>query len=339
MPCFDPWGDILTKEEVECLEQASIILPQNPSQYNTGKRTVSRSIFNLFGTPSTISSELPPPSATARIHFDPSSSYTEIPLIKNGPAVLEYLGFNIETARETWQRFDGRPEPQQCPDSLLDYARSQANSLNCPPLSEMPIEEALTRIGLKKETVDAIADPEYADIRGTASLSFWVKDTIETNDVTLDRWQYLLKRHAQDRLARKTNCTNDTPETGIEQGRSATATSRQQGTIAMSLRAFGLPDAHVTIIEGDPPEFLNHRVFFKGKSSRGFVDRDSVICNDGSINLMLLGTQPGGDFNGAMYASYWTPEKPTASATRTGLPVATQTVSLLSFRFRFPVPF
>lgn len=36
--------------------------------------------------------------------------------------VLEYLGSTSETAAIIFARFDGRPDPEQCPDELLNYA-------------------------------------------------------------------------------------------------------------------------------------------------------------------------------------------------------------------------
>ena len=118
-----------------------------------------------------------------------------IPLEEESVAVLEYLGFETSTAKEIFERYATRPEPNQCPDELIDYAHSHILTLCHKRYREMDVQEATKRIGLKPQIRLAIAELESSNIIWTRDLDSWVKDIIDTNYVILCKRQDL-KRYA-----------------------------------------------------------------------------------------------------------------------------------------------
>lgn len=140
------------------------------------------------------------PSASIRTWNFESTILAEIPLEEESAAVLEYLGFQPQTAKEIFDRYAGRPYPTQCPDSLLDYAHGQIAILRSDRYREMDIQEAMARVGLTEQIRSAIADPTFSDILWTEDLHFWVRDTLDTNYATLLSSQDILERHAGRRI-------------------------------------------------------------------------------------------------------------------------------------------
>ncbi|RHZ72928.1 hypothetical protein CDV55_106144 [Aspergillus turcosus] len=173
----------------------------------------------------------------------------DIPIEEESAAVLEYLGFETSTAREIFQRYANRPDPDHCPDDLLDYACGHIAVLKTASYIDMDIQEVMTRVGLTPQIQSAIADPAFSDILWTRDLHFWVKDTIQTNYAALRSRQEFLKRgapqsHARHRIAHK-NKRREAPEPAA-----VTATVKINAPTQDSLH---LPSAHVAVLEGGAP--------------------------------------------------------------------------------------
>ncbi|OQD78417.1 hypothetical protein PENDEC_c001G02175 [Penicillium decumbens] len=192
-----PDGGIFTAEEIQCLEEDAIFLPPPPGSRGHGKRKVSAS---LVSSPSSISTPSSTSSASASVrtwNFQPSTISTHIPTEEESTEVLEYIGFQTFTARQIFQRYANRPDPDNCPDDLLAYACGHIGILHTHHYHNMDIQEAMTQVGLTRQIQSAIADPAFSDILWTRDLYFWVKDTIQTNYATLRCRQDLLKRYAE----------------------------------------------------------------------------------------------------------------------------------------------
>lgn len=129
--------------------------------------------------------------------------------------MLEYLGFETSTANQIFERYSGRPDPDQCPDDLLDYAHGHIGILRTDRYREMDIHEAMAQVGLTQQIQSAIADPTFSDILWTRDLHFWVKDTIDTNYATLYSMQRLLKRHAGHRIEHEGKRTKRSSAQGV----------------------------------------------------------------------------------------------------------------------------
>ncbi|GFF65548.1 hypothetical protein IFM47457_01076 [Aspergillus lentulus] len=149
-----------------------------------------------MSSPSSISSPSSSP-ASVRTRSRPSTISMNLPIEEESAAVLEYLGFEPSTASQIFQRYANRPDPDQCPDHLLDYAWAHIAVLKTDSYGDLDIQEAMARVGLTPQIQSAIADPAFSDMLWTRDLHFWVKDTIGTNYATLRSRQELLKRHAQ----------------------------------------------------------------------------------------------------------------------------------------------
>jgi hypothetical protein len=233
----------------------------------------------------------------------------DIPIEEESAAVLEYIGFEKSTASEIFERYAGRPDPDQCPDDLLDYACAQISLLKTKSYRDMDMQEAMARVGLTQQIQTAIADPAFSDILWTRDLHFWVKDTLETNYATLFRRQELLKRPARYRIAHK-NKRRKTLEP-------ATVTATVNIDV-MTQDFLQLPSAHVAVLKGDVPTRPDHVLLYKGKAYwdlRGWGSQ-RLIRADGSIDLSRLSTDAGGDFNSKFNALYWTPDKEMAERYR-----------------------
>lgn len=196
-------GQVFTLEEIKCLEEDSIFHPQEPSD-PTGTRKVSAGTLNQLSL-SRISSLFPSGSVSVQTHnFDTNLTYTcDIPISEEGVVVLVYIGFTEATATAIYERYANRPDPGQNSGSLVDHVAEHISILKTREYEDMDAREAITRIGLNQQIQDALTDPYFADIFGTASLHYWVKDTLQANYAALLSRQKLLKDHARRRLAQR----------------------------------------------------------------------------------------------------------------------------------------
>lgn len=177
-------GDF-TSEEAEALDKSDIFLGQPVN----GKRTVDAATVNpppSQGSVHASSSGSSSSTATVRREGFTSSTKTfEFPTSLESVAALQFIGFTIQASNEIFARSITRPDADINTDDLMDYAfthiKSKDYDVDSPPI------EAMTRMGLNQQIQDAITDPKFADVYGTETLHFWIKDTLRINYASLRR--------------------------------------------------------------------------------------------------------------------------------------------------------
>ncbi|KAJ4525175.1 hypothetical protein HRR83_000848 [Exophiala dermatitidis] len=209
------------------------------------------------------------------------------------------------------------------------------------------MKETMRRLGLGQEFQDALTDERFADIFWTESLHAWVKDTLWARYASLVRLLGRVKRcGGESSRRRRDNLSTETTDGDGDAsgGRDAAAATH------MTLEEYGLPSNYVSILQKEqngnndsndndngspnngnnnstrngngnrakesiplPPVLPDHIVLYKGKAAppKPFI-RDS----DGSIDMAVLASSPGGDFNHNAQAHYWTPDREVAEKYR-----------------------
>ncbi|KAL2405877.1 hypothetical protein ABEF95_000829 [Exophiala dermatitidis] len=209
------------------------------------------------------------------------------------------------------------------------------------------MKETMRRLGLGQEFQDALTDERFADIFWTESLHAWVKDTLWARYASLVRLLGRVKRCAGESSRRR----RDNLSTETTDGDGDASGSRDAAAAThMTLEEYGLPSNYVSILQKEqkgnndsddndnggpnnwnnnstrngngnrakesiplPPVLPDHIVLYKGKAAppKPFI-RDS----DGSIDMAVLASSPGGDFNHNYQAHYWTPDREVAEKYR-----------------------
>ncbi|CAG7995905.1 unnamed protein product [Penicillium salamii] len=309
---------VFTLEQIRCLEEAAILLPE-PQPNASGKRKVSAAFSaprSVSSSSTSSSSSSSSSSASVATHgFQPNVIRTfDIPLAEESVEVLEYVGFIPDVARLIYDRYYGRPSPSQNPDDLMAYVTAHLASLNRRQYDNMSHQEALADVGLTRQIQEAITDPRFSHIFGTQTLTYWAQDTVKVNYAALLRQQKLLQSHAIKRIAHKKKHKRPRHEPNREdQG-----PSEQEpvtATIDMTPRDFQFPEAYV-MVQPDANILADHISLFKGKAYDELQPAGDIIESDGTVNLRPLNTLGGGDFNSDFNAQYWTPEYETAEEYR-----------------------
>lgn len=319
---ISPTASDFSTEEIRALEEETLFLDTTQPT----KRKVSAA---LFSPPSSISSSSSA-SYTASIrtqgfNFDLSQHF-DIPLAARSADALEFIGLTTSTAVEIFDKWNGRPNPDQNPSDLIDYVSSHVTRLNSRQFESLSNHQALERLGLQPKTCAAILDPRFTQLLETETLDFWVKDTLRTNYKTLLRLQKRLKDHAANTISKKKKPKRGSVQNVFDQrvpvrqgaqlvtGQPTPPQARSESiTINMTSKDYNLPEAHVAL-DAEGPILPDHVVLYKGKASSEM--QDQLIQDDGSIDMSVLSTRPGGDFNPLSVAWYWTPEKETAEQYR-----------------------
>jgi hypothetical protein len=167
-----PQEDDLSPEDTQTLLDDNIIQPSS----STGKRKVSRALL----------------SRRPGMQF----STFEMPTASDSAAGLEFIGFDPETAAVLFQRYLNRPDPDINTDTLMAYVKAHVGILDTPSYQDLQSDQALQRIGINQKLRNAILDPEFKDLLGTDSLTYWVLNSLTTNFTTLQQLQIRLKNHA-----------------------------------------------------------------------------------------------------------------------------------------------
>jgi hypothetical protein len=248
----------------------------------------------------------------------------DIPIEEESAAVLEYLGFKTSMASQIFQRYANRPDPELCPDDLLDYAFGQISVLKTDAYRAMDIKEAMNYAGLNLQMQSAIADPTFSDILWTRDLYFWVKDTIQTNYATLCSRQELLKRHARNRIAHKNKRRKRTSVQGLfspEEGpaREGPEPAAVTTTINVTAQDFHLPSAHIALSEDGPPPRPNHVLLYKGKAYWDLRGSRRIIRDDGASTCRLFQPLPAVTSTRTSTPTIGHPRKTQQSDTESGL--------------------
>lgn len=309
-----PGPGVFTQEQIRCLEEDAIFLPQPQSQtpHASGKRKVSAA----FSSPRSVSSSSSSSASVKTRGFQPNVIQTfDIPMAEESVEVLEFIGFVVDVARLIYDSYLNRPNPAQNPDDLMAYVSGNIASLKSSRYDNMSHREALRQIGLNLQIQEAITDPRFSPVFGTQTPHYWAKNTVETNYAALLGRQRLLRSCANQRMTHKKKHKRSRHEGSLPQEQGPSQQPAVTATINMTPRDFQFPEAHV-VMQSDVDILDDHVSLYKGKAHPELEDTGEIINNDGSVNLSALSTLPGGDFNWNFSAHYWSPEKETAEEYR-----------------------
>lgn len=304
---FPSGTDVLTPEQIRCLEEDAIFPPQPQSQ--SGKRKVSAA-FSMSRYVSSTSSASSVSVETEGFESNIMRTF-DIPLVEESIEVLEFIGFSANTARVLYDRYLDRPDPHQNPDDLMAYVSSHLAYLNSPNDDTISPAEALQDAGLNLQIQQAITDPRFSSIFGTQSLYYWANDTVETNYGALLSRQTVLRNHANQRIEHKKKHKRPRQALDLSHGQEPSQQLAITASINMTPSDFQFPEGHVIMKTTDADILDDHISLYKGKSFQDLYNTE-IIDGDGSINFSALRTNPGGDFNSIELAYYWSPEKETA---------------------------
>ncbi|KAL8854171.1 MAG: hypothetical protein Q9221_001094 [Calogaya cf. arnoldii] len=300
----------LTVEDENFLLEDRIVIEKS----SNGKRKVSAALLtppaSQSGSLSSNSSSSTASSATASVRFAPivtvNSSFV-LPDHHESVAAVEFCGFTLQAAQETYSRFANSRKDPDNPDDLLDFMKAQTLRAK---KEEIPPREAMTMMGITTSIQDRILNGRFENIRLTQPIVFWVQNTIEINYKTLLVLQKRLKTAANFTHAKKKKKRESLQAATFQPGAkdeapTGTATVSRPGVSAFQ----NLPEAHVTVAEARPKDKADFYTLFKGKAAAEMGD---WIGADVAISLDGLRTYSGGDFNVSEAAYYWTLEHGTA---------------------------
>jgi hypothetical protein len=304
--------DQLSPEEAQALEEDLVFLSSN-IPLTSGKRKVSGALLTPPSSQGRVSRSSSSSASVRFRGFSSSPDFTlDLPQSAISTAALEFIGFTAETAADIFRRFTSRPNPDNNPDDLLDYAHGHTLILSTNSYQHCLPAQAMTQIGLTQQIQDAILDPRFSAIFGTKTLRFWIDDTLRINYLTLMQLLHRLKKHATRSIAKKKKAKraklNDVFPLKTSSSQQATTTA----TLNVIPEDYYLPKNFVAVDK--PSEVLeDHYVLYKAKAA---TDMGDWIQDDGSLEMNIIATHSGDDFNHANAASYWTPEAETAEEYR-----------------------
>lgn len=301
------------------LEEESIILPS----VTRGKCTVSATLLappdnhdsgyssgSWGGSSSSVSSV----SISCR-SFSYSRDFTlNLPESAHSVAALEFIGFTTQTATWIFNNWISRPDPERCPDDLIDYVLAHPSMLLSAQFQHLSLNQGMAQLGLTEDFQDAITDPCFSRILWTERPIYWIKDTLRINYLTLIQLQNRLSNHAKRSLAKKAK--QGSLEAVFQPAQPAQPTAPtppfQTTTLTMTSEDYNLPRNYVTV-QSASPVLPDHYVLYK---SRAASDMEGWIQEDETLNMTSISSYGGCDFNYGSVACYWTPELETAEIYR-----------------------
>lgn len=72
---------------------------------------------------------------------------------------LEAIGYTPAKAAQIIWQWTGHPDPANCPDMLLDYARASCSVLNSASMGDVPLLEGLVALGFDEWLKATFPDP------------------------------------------------------------------------------------------------------------------------------------------------------------------------------------
>ncbi|EXJ86730.1 hypothetical protein A1O3_03684 [Capronia epimyces CBS 606.96] len=256
----------------------------------------------------------------------------ELPESSHSQSALEFIGFNPSMAKTIYERWLQRPDADQNPDDLIDYVMGHILMMKSNQYAEYSARDVMEVVGLKQDMQDALTDPRFQAIFETQTLHFWVRDILATNYATLIRLQQRLKNHA------KRGSVHDIFQPAAPTVPEVTA------TVNVTPEDHLLPTAFIAIAE-EGPVLPDHVVLYKGKAAQEMrvADQMSVagqfIEDDGEIDMHVISSYPGGDFNSRHMAWYFTPEKEVAEEYRKWAARRSPNSETLLIRIQIPLSF
>ncbi|KAK7557763.1 hypothetical protein JOL62DRAFT_159712 [Phyllosticta paracitricarpa] len=274
----------LTPTECQTLEDELVFLPHD----QRGKRKISASFLADSAMPSPSSSlSSSSSSSTASVRYIPSKIQkdTVVPEKLESAEALEFIGLEPDTASEIFNRWDSRPDPKYNPNSLLDLVYGHTCQLRRNSWNNYSDEEACDRLGIAPWLKEAILNPRYSGIYLTKELKHWLDKSMRTNYNALTRTLSQLKTYAARDEEQK--------------GESLGDASRKA------------PCAVTELSQGGTP-LPDHDVFYKAKAVEEISTDKVFIEPSGAIDMDVILSHAGGDFNPRQYAWYFTADKEVA---------------------------
>lgn len=311
--------DGLSQDELELLQHDQIILP-GPI---TGKRKISAAFLSPpSSAPSSVSSSSSQSSASIRFHHAtiPNGSHFDMPISSISVEALEYIGFTEARATDIYNRWIDRPDSQINPDDLIDYACGHILMLNLPAYDNMDPNLAMEAVGLTAELQISLLDPQFSGLFWSNTLHYWVLDTITLRYASLRSLQDRLKAYVKQcggKKKKRVSLEGVFPPVPSTDEQQTTHPSDTTATLTMMTDTHHFAANHVSIVTEPPAAMLpDHITLYKGKSAAEMYSREPWIREDGSLNMRVMRSAPGGDFNHDLPAHYWTYEKDVAEQYR-----------------------
>jgi hypothetical protein len=95
---------------------------------------------------------------------------------------LEYIGFDDTKAAEIWNQWqtssDSARDSSVIGDHYLVHFIDNFINFALRGVHE-GIDEEMTGVGMREDVKEAILDPEFDNVRGTASIAYWIKNALE----------------------------------------------------------------------------------------------------------------------------------------------------------------
>ncbi|KAF7898953.1 uncharacterized protein EAF01_008166 [Botrytis porri] len=322
----------LTPEEFQILEQEEII-----GASIDGKRKVSVGRLNQENGDGSAPSSLSSGSiASIRVLHKTVGSLEsfELPESLECVALVEYLGYTRTKAAEIFARWIIRPDQHSNPYSLQEklltfilstYALVELCNLERAPLRDLLDRptEAMRRIGISEEMVDCMMAPEHKAIFETETLTVWLNIATRSRYGTVIRYLDILKAQAIRTIHTKKGNMRENIDGIFQPGNSTSDTDGTSATISVTMSLESkfagqmFPRECVTIVQTPPQNRPGFVTLYKGMGTGyGYQKPMTLIKENGNLDMQLIATYTGGDFNGQDLAWYWTREKETAEQYR-----------------------
>lgn len=225
-----------------------------------------------------------------------------IPEVLDSVETLRFLEFNATTAETIWSDYEQRRQEFPHRADILNSARRHLEKSSENPLWEHDDwNGAMQRLGLSSNFQSRIMDPEFADMRLSGSLKYWIVQMLE------DRYHFLLtlddviKEPPTKTLGKKTSSLGLDNKIFTKAG---PAVPPRSSSKAPALGAFDPPKPDIATATDEPPNSLpDHLMLWKG----GAMTRlESLIREDKTLNFQALASTPPGDFSSISRGLYLT---------------------------------
>lgn len=183
---------ILTDEEIICLEKVSIIESASPDSRDGGTCTVN--MTRLQVKPSCL---LSTPVPNQNDDIAGTLWKVKVPLTKESPPVLEFLGFAPSAASELWSGYTRQLSLSPKPLKLMQYLYEHISLLQTPLFRQMDIDKALVLIGIDRNIMRNLFNPTYSGKFKSKSLYNWVKHALWDRYTRIQNLHKILKHRAR----------------------------------------------------------------------------------------------------------------------------------------------
>jgi hypothetical protein len=170
-------------------------------------------------------------------------------------------------------------------------------------------------LGISDELQASLTDPRFSPLFQSQTLHYWLSDTLNIRYATLNKLLERLKSRATQTIAKRKEKKRPKIAGLFEPGASPSTEEPTTATAFLNIASEeALPRTYIAI-QAAPPALPDHYIFYKGKAAADIYEK-MFIREDGSVNMNVIETHSGGDFNRRKTAWYWTREEATAEKYR-----------------------